>query len=136
MRRDQLRDGDKVRSGAMPKDAFVAQAPALLGEVQNRLYAEAKKLLESSIVTGIRSAGELAEYFGQGGEEDEASEFKGWARVPWSAPTGAALDKIEAALKALKISIRNAPMDQAAPSGKCIFTGEKAVQDILIARAY
>ncbi len=57
-------------------------------------------------------------------------------RVPWSAPAGAELEKIEARLKELKVSIRNAPMGQGSAWGPCIFTGEKAVEEILIARAY
>ncbi|MCH8858990.1 MAG: proline--tRNA ligase [Proteobacteria bacterium] len=136
MRRDDLRDGDKMRSHAMARDVFVAGAPKLLAAIQDTLYAQAKKLLDSNIITEIKNFDDLAKYFGPGGEDDEAVEFKGWVRVPWSAPTGAALEKIEARLKELKVSIRNAPMDQGAAWGPCIFTGEKAVEEILIARAY
>ena len=70
------------------------------------------------------------------GDDDEAVEFKGWVRAPWSAPTGPALDKVEADLKALKLSIRNAPLDQPVSPGKCIFTGEDGVEEVLISRAY
>ncbi len=42
MRRDQLRDGDKVRSHAMAREQFVNEAAALLTEIQVRLYSEAK----------------------------------------------------------------------------------------------
>jgi len=49
----------------------------------------------------------------------------------------AALDGIEQKLKQLKLSIRNAPQGQSGASlGKCIFTGEPATQEVLIARAY
>ncbi len=58
-------------------------------------------------------------------------------RVAWSNPQGAALDAAEQQLKQLKLSIRNAPLQQSpAPLGRCVFTGEPAVQEILIARAY
>ena len=39
-------------------------------------------------------------------------------------------------LKALKLTIRNTPMDDAPVSGQCPFTGEPATQRIYVARAY
>ena len=57
-------------------------------------------------------------------------------RAPWSRPTGAELEAVEARLKALKLTLRNIPMGQGQASGACVFTGEPAVEDILIARAY
>ena len=47
----------------------------------------------------------------------------GWVEVQWSKPTGAALDAVGERLKALKLTIRNAPMDAAAVDGACVFTG-------------
>jgi prolyl-tRNA synthetase len=136
MRRDQLRDGDKVKSHAMERDAFVAEAPNLLTDIQVRLYREAKTRLDSNIHTGAKTFNDLAEYFGAAADDDEATEFKGWVRASWSNPKGAALDAIEKQLRSLKLSIRNAPMDQTGMHGPCLFTGEKGVQEILIARAY
>ena len=137
MRRDQLRDGDKVRSHGIARAQFVAEAAQLLTEIQVRLFAEAKTRLDSNIRSDIGSFGELAEYFGAAGDEDEAAEFKGWVRASWSNPSGAALEAAEQRLKQLKLSIRNAPLGVSTASlGKCIFTGEPASQEILIARAY
>jgi prolyl-tRNA synthetase len=39
-------------------------------------------------------------------------------------------------LKALKLTIRNTPLDAAAADGACVFTGEPAVERILIGRSY
>ena len=39
-------------------------------------------------------------------------------------------------LKALKLTIRNAPADQPSSFGACIFTGAPGVEEILIGRAY
>jgi prolyl-tRNA synthetase len=136
MRREALRDGDKLRSHAMPRDAFVKAVPLMLAEAQATLFREAKTMLDKNIVTGIRSFGELAEYFGVGVDEDEGSEFKGWVRASWSRPTGAGLEEVEKKLKQLKLTLRNTPMDQSASPGKCIFTGADGVEEILIARAY
>jgi len=69
-------------------------------------------------------------------EEDEAAEFKGWVRASWSRPEGAALEMAEAELKRLKLSVRNAPLEQSGAPGRCIFTGAKGVEEIMIARAY
>jgi prolyl-tRNA synthetase len=136
MRRDQLRDGDKVRSHAMEKDKLVAEAPQILTDIQVRLYREARTRLDSNVHTGAKTFNDLSEYFGAAADEDEASEFKGWVRASWANPKGAALAMIEQQLKALKLSIRNAPLGQTNKHGPCIFTGEKGVQEILIARAY
>ena len=137
MRRDALRDGDKVKSHLTPRDAFVEAAPALLAEIQQALYDEAKARLVSNIKTDVTSFEGLAEYFGPAEEDDEAgSAFKGWVRAPWSKPTGEALDAVEAKLKALKLTLRNVPPDQPSTFGPCIFTGAPGVEEILIGRAY
>ncbi len=136
MRRDRLRDGDKVISKTVPRAEFVAGAMVLLKEIQDSLYAEAKTRLEGNILTNFTSFEELAEYFGPAESDDEGGAFRGWVRVPWSRPEGEALEQIADRLKALKLTIRNAPLMQEAATGKCIFTGEAATEYILIARAY
>ena len=138
MRRDQLRDGDKVKSHGMPRDQFVGEAAQLLTAIQTRLYAEAKTRLDGNIHSGISDFAGVADYFGAAaGDDDEGGEFKGWVRTGWSNLSGAALDAVEQKLKQLKLSIRNAPLGQSHASlGKCIFTGEAATQEILIARSY
>ena len=138
MRRDSLREGDKVRSLSAERDDFIARAPALLAEIQRALFDEAKARLDANIVDGIASFEALADYFGAAAEDEEAgAPFKGWVRVAWSKPTGAALDAVEQRLKSLKLTVRNAPGDQPAGDlGKCLFTGEPAVEQVLVARAY
>ena len=55
MRRDDLRDGDKVKSIAKPRVDFVEGAVQLLAEIQAGLYAEAKARLDGNIKTGVTS---------------------------------------------------------------------------------
>ena len=137
MRRDRLRDGDKVKSQALARDEFVAQAPALLAEIQQSLFEEAKARLDANIRSDLTSFEQVAEYFGQLSDEDEeTSAFKGWVRAPWSRPTGAELDKVVERLKALKLTLRNAPSQQPASIGPCVFTGQPGVEEILIGRSY
>jgi prolyl-tRNA synthetase len=61
----------------------------------------------------------------------------GWVDVAWSRPTGAGLEAVVERLKAMKLTIRNAPMGQTGhPGAQCVFTGEPAVERVLIGRAY
>jgi prolyl-tRNA synthetase len=136
MRRDRLRDGDKVVSHTSPRAAFVAGAQALLDDIQAGLFAEAKARLDGNIVSNITSFDQLVEYFGEPEGDDEGGAFRGWASVAWSKPEGAALEAIADRLKALKLTIRNAPLDQKPTKGACLFTGGPAREYVLIGRAY
>ncbi|MDX2258095.1 MAG: aminoacyl--tRNA ligase-related protein [Hyphomicrobiaceae bacterium] len=137
MRRDRLRDGDKVVSAAMPVAEFVAGATALLADIQAGLYAEARARLDGNILSGIENFEALAAYFGEAQSDDEAGgEFKGWAKVAWARPEGAELEAVAQRLKGLKLTIRNAPLDQGEVAGTCLFTGRPAVENVLVARAY
>ncbi len=136
MRRDALRDGDKVVTHTLSREAFVAEAPALLVAIQAQLFAEAKARLDGNIVTNIKTFDELAAYFGAAEADDEGGAFKGWAKVDWSRPEGIKLEEIADRLKALKLTIRNAPQAQEPVTGACLFTGDPAKEQVLIARAY
>ena len=139
LRRDALRDGEKVAMHSAARDAFVAEAPALLAAIQQSLFDEAKARLDGNIVDGVTDWAGVESYFGAAmSDDDEAgAAFKGWLRVGWSKPTGAALDAVVEKLKTLKLTIRNAP--QAQPSealAPCLFTGAASVEAVLIARSY
>jgi prolyl-tRNA synthetase len=132
MRRDALRDGDKVKSIAVGRQEFIEEkAVQLLAEIQHGLYAEAKARLDANIKSGVTDWAGVESYF-SGSDE----EFKGWLRVSWSRPTGAELDKVDAKLKSLKLTVRNAPLQQPESFAPCLFTGAPGVEEILIARAY
>jgi len=135
IRRDRLRDGDKIVSTAAPRAEFLARAPELLAEIQNALFQEAKSRLHANIRSDLSTFEAIGAYFGAACDE-EGGAFKGWVRAPWARPTGAELDAVETRLKEFKLTLRNIPLDQSPPTGVCIFTGRPAVEDILIARAY
>jgi prolyl-tRNA synthetase len=129
IRRDNLyQDSGKLATAFTPRDEFLGHASALLEEIQRNLFAEAKARLDANIA---RDVTDLAKHFK--GSEDK---FVGWAEVQWARPTGAVLDKIVAQLKTLKLTMRNAPLDAAKADGACFFTGEPAVERILIGRTY
>jgi prolyl-tRNA synthetase len=137
MRRDRLRDGDKVVSHTEARAEFVANARTLLDSIQSTLFAQAKARLDANIVTNIATFDDLERYFGSAAAEDEGGEFKGWAGVAWSKPEGEALERVAERLKALKLTIRNAPLDQPPLDGRrCLFTGAPATEYVLIGRAY
>jgi len=132
-RRDRLREGERIRSVTTPRADFVRTASATLVDIQKALTKEARARLDGNIRTDIKSFKALADYFGT---DDESGEFKGWIRAPWSRPTGAALEAVEARLKPLKLTFRNAPMRQKRRIGRCLFSGAPGVEEIIIARAY
>jgi prolyl-tRNA synthetase len=131
--RNALREGEKIKSTSLARADFIAQVGGILETIQKDLFAEAKKRLHDNIISDLNSWEDVAHYYGTA---DDDREFKGWARVSWSKPTGAALDEVGDRLKRLKLTIRNAPVDQPKSFGTCIFTGKPGVEEILIARAY
>ena len=130
IRRDDLYgEGGKLKSEVMPRGDLVANAAAKLESIQNALHAEATGRLRANIAPVDNWAG-IEAHFAEG------TVNPGWAEVRWSKPTGAALDAVGERLKALKLTIRNAPMDQGAIDGICVFTGAPAIERVLIGRAY
>ena len=130
IRRDQLREGDKIRSTPMARGDFVTAVPGLLKDIQTSLFTEAQQRLEQNIRTDVSSFDALAEHFGQ----DEGADFKGWVAVDWAKPSGVELEAVGDRLKAMKLTLRNAPLKQPDSFGTCIFTGKPATERVLVAR--
>jgi prolyl-tRNA synthetase len=133
IKRNALREGEKIKSHTLARADFIAQAAGLLEVTQAELFAEAKARLDANIKDGFSSFADLERYYGA---DDVEGEFKGWARVSWAKPSGAALEAVADKLKALKLTIRNAPLAQPGSFGPCVFTGAPGVEQVLIARAY
>lgn len=130
IRRDRLyREDGKLDSVVMPRGDFEADAPALLAAIQQALHEQATTRMQAAIVPAADFAAVEAHFA-------EGQKNPGWVEVQWSRPTGAALDQVVERLKALKLTIRNAPGDQAPADGACVFTGAPAVERVLLARAY
>ncbi|HEX8058905.1 MAG TPA: His/Gly/Thr/Pro-type tRNA ligase C-terminal domain-containing protein, partial [Novosphingobium sp.] len=131
LRRDKLwRDDAKPNFVGQDKDAFLANAAGELANIQQALFAEAKLRRDAQIVRGVDSMEALAKVYA------DDQRFPGWVELGWSKPTGDELEAVVTKLKALKLTIRNTPMDGEPVSGTCIFTGKPAVQRIYVARAY
>ncbi|WP_373488328.1 proline--tRNA ligase [Blastomonas sp.] len=120
---------DRLASQALGWQAFVDAAPGLLVEIEANLFSAAKARLDANVRSDVTDFDGLKAHFG-------ASQYPGWVAVDWSRPTGDALDGVVERLKSLKLTIRNTP-EQSSPSGEtCFFTGEPAVERVLLARAY
>jgi len=131
LRRDQLWRADaKPNFVGQAKEDFIAGAAAQLEAIQAGLFEEARARRDAQIVRNVTDLAGLTAYF------SESAKFPGWVELGWSKPTGAALDKVVEQLKALKLTIRNTPLGAEKPTGVCPFTGEAAVETILIARSY
>lgn len=130
IRRDRLyREDGKLDSVVTPRGDFVAGAAQLLEDIQAELYRQSTEALKAQIVPVDDWAGVEAHFA-------DGRKNPGWVDVRWSKPTGAALDAVVERLKALKLTIRNAPQGQGAIEGVCVFTGAPAVERVLLARAY
>lgn len=131
LRRDKLwREDAKPNFIGQAKDDFIASAAAELEAIQQSLYEEARERRDAQIVRDVFDLEGLKAYFAEG------NKYPGWVEMGWSKPTGEALEKVVEQLKALKLTIRNTPLDSQKPTGTCPFTGNPAVEKILIARAY
>jgi prolyl-tRNA synthetase len=131
IRRDRLyREDGKLDSKVVPQGEFLGEVTGLLESVQSSLHAEARGRLEANIVRDVADFAGIEQAFAEGVKNP------GWVEVQWSKPTGAALDAVGERLKALKLTIRNAPMDAAAVDGTCVFTGAPAVERVLVGRSY
>ncbi len=131
VRRDRLyREDGKVNFIGQSREEFVAAAAGELEDIQRSLHVEATARRDEQIHRGVTDLSGLEAFF------SADKRYPGWCEVLWSRPSGAALDEVVAKLKALKLTIRNTPMQGDPVSGACVFTGQPAVERIYVARAY
>lgn len=130
IRRDRLyQENGKVNSSIISRIDFINEATAILHDIQNSLHSEATYRLKENI-SPVRDWLDLETFF-------KNPNHVGWAEVNWSKPSGDILNKVIERLKAMKLTIRNAPINQVRdPHALCIFTGELAIEQVLIGRSY
>ncbi len=131
LRRDALwAENGKPAFAAPSLDEAAEMIPGILAAMQQSLLASARAERDARVVRGVTSFAEVEAAFA------DSVKNPGWLEVQWSKPTGAALDSVGERLKALKLTLRNVPIDAAPADGICVFTGEPAVERVLVARAY
>ncbi|WP_294278781.1 proline--tRNA ligase [uncultured Sphingomonas sp.] len=131
IRRDRLyREDGKLDSVVQPRGDFVSGVADLLADIQAELHRQSAERLKAQIAP-VDDWASVEAHFA------EARKNPGWVDVRWAKPTGEELEQVVEKLKALKLTIRNAPMGQTGcDDGPCIFTGREAVERVLIGRAY
>ena len=132
LRRDDLwkAENGKPNFDFAEREGFIAAASSVLEDIQSNLFKGAQDRRDANITRGVTTMDEVAGFY------SGSEAFPGWVEVQWAKPTGAALEKVVEMLKAHKLTIRNVPRDAEPADGACIFTGEPAVERILIAKAY
>ena len=132
LRRDALWDeGTGKPAFQTPGRDEAAQAiPALLEAMQAGLFAQAQERREANITRDVADFAAVETHFAND------RKFPGWVEVQWAKPSGAALAAVVERLKVLKLTMRNVPIGSAPADGACIFTGEPAVERVLIGKAY
>ncbi|WP_417621836.1 proline--tRNA ligase [Parasphingorhabdus sp.] len=131
IRRDALyQDSGKLDTKFLAKDEFIPEIPALLTEIQTSMHSEANERLRNNITRGFDDWAEVERFY------EENKKYPGWLEVQWCKATGDELEAIEERLKKLKLTFRNVPIDGAPVDGSCIFTGQPAVERIIVGKAY
>jgi prolyl-tRNA synthetase len=131
LRRDALWAENGKPAFATPSLDEAAQTiPGMLADMQASLLANARTERDARVTRGVTSFAEVEAAFA------DRVKNPGWVEVQWSKPTGPALEAVTERLKALKLTLRNVPIDAAPADGACVFTGEQAVERVLVARAY
>ena len=132
LRRDALwnLETGKLATSFPERSTFMDEAPALLEAIQDALFANAAERRDANITRGLTKWEQVTAHFKEGGK------YPGWVEVEWSKPSGADLNAVVEQLKSLQLTIRNVPRGAEPASGVCIFTGNRAVERILVARAY
>ncbi|AKM06994.1 aminoacyl--tRNA ligase-related protein [Pelagerythrobacter marensis] len=131
LRRDNLWGENGKPAFQTPTIEDAGQAiPAMLEEIQQALFAEAAQRRDANVKRGVSTMAEIEDFFATN------DRYPGWVEVQWSRPTGAALDKVVEDLKALKLTVRNVPIGAEEVDGACAFTGDPAVERVLIGKAY
>jgi prolyl-tRNA synthetase len=116
------RDKEYKDRKSLPVQEFLSTITAELDELQNNLFQQALAFQKQNTVT-ITSKEEFYEFFKGDG---------GFALAHWNGNA-----EVEAKIKQdLSVTIRCIPFENKSEPGKCIFTGEDSVQQVIFAKSY
>ncbi|HEY2017117.1 MAG TPA: His/Gly/Thr/Pro-type tRNA ligase C-terminal domain-containing protein, partial [Bryobacteraceae bacterium] len=123
-----LKRRDTGTKEPIAQESLVARLPAVLAEMQNRLFAEAKQRMQANTVTA-NSIEEVESIL-----QDASAEKGGGKFVMAHVKDDPACD---ARMKEFKATVRCIPLvDEYDGPGKCIVTGEPVERRTVIAKAY
>ena len=119
---------DNAQKRAIPRREFVENIASTLQDIQDSLFARAKRYRDENTVA-ITSKDEFYSYFSR---EGEGSFKSGFAVADYNASP-----EVEDMLaKDLKVTVRCIPLSGGKPEGRCIFTGEAAKCRAVFAKSY
>ena len=99
-KRNALREGEKIKSHTLSTRRLRCRGARTSAEAcKKNCSTKPKRGSTPTSAATSRPSHDLERYYGT---DDEEGEFKGWARVRWSRPTGAALEEVGERLKALE----------------------------------
>ena len=124
------RDRSVKEKQSMPFEEFVAQAAALLDEIQEVYFQQAKAYRDAHIYRHLETFEELRSFFTPKNEE-RPEIHGGFVLAKWCGDSAT-----EDMLKELKLTIRCLPLEQSGTIGRCILTGREATLDAIFAKSY
>lgn len=124
------RDRSHKDKQAMPIDQLVGQVSAILEDIQQTYYQQAKTYHDAHIYRNIETFEQLRAFFTPQNEE-KPEIHGGFVQAKWCGDP-----ETEEMLKELKVTIRCLPLKQTGTKGKCILTGREATLDAIFAKSY
>lgn len=120
---------DTGEQKSMPRQEMVQRLPGLLQEIQDNLFARAKKLRDENTVR-LHTAEEFRSYF-KAEDDDRPSIHGGFAWCHFDSE-----EAVADLLAERKVTIRCIPLEKEEMEGKCIATGKPTTQQAIFAKAY
>ena len=113
-------------------DDFVNSISTKLQDIHNEMYRRAQEILNTNVVTSIKTKEEFEAYFANSNVYLNGKAPKvAFVRGKWCGDD----DTLEK-LKEMRLTIRCVPFDQSGTEGECLLSGKKATLDVIYARSY
>lgn len=124
------RDQPPKEKQEMPRGQIVEQAAAILEQIQQNYYQQAKAYRDAQIYRNIETFDQMKAFFTPKNEE-KPEIHGGFVLAKWCGDPAT-----EELLKDLKVTIRCLPLEQSGTKGRCVLTGREATIDAIFAKSY
>lgn len=124
------RDKGHKDKQAINIDNLVHDMPAILEEIQQTYYNQAKNFRDQNIAKNITNFDELKAFFTPK-NLDKPEIHGGFVLAKWCGDP-----ETEKMLDEIKVSIRCLPLEQSHTQGHCVLTGKPATIDAIFAKSY
>lgn len=114
----------------VPRVEIQAKLCAILDEIQENYFEQAKQFRDANIRTDIENFDQFKAFFTPK-NANKPEIHGGFVKGKWCGKTEA-----EQLLAPLKVTIRCLPLEQSGTTGKCVITGEPATLDAIFAKSY